>query len=111
LPVPGERVLAFSAIARPHDFTATLRAQGIGIVDSVAFPDHHRYTPVDITRIMSAFTSSGAEAFVTTEKDAVKLSPALRAPLEAAAPLLVARLHVEFLDPAAILSLLEARLS
>jgi tetraacyldisaccharide 4'-kinase len=60
---------------------------------------------------MSAFKSSGAEAFVTTEKDAVKLSPALRAPLEAVAPLLFARLHVEFLDPAAILSLLEARLS
>jgi tetraacyldisaccharide 4'-kinase len=50
------------------------------------------------------------DAFVTTEKDAVKLTPELRAQLEAAAPVLVARLQVVFADPQQAVRELEARL-
>jgi tetraacyldisaccharide 4'-kinase len=50
------------------------------------------------------------EAFITTEKDAVKLTPELRAQLEATAPVLVARLQASFLDLQEAVRELEARL-
>ena len=102
-------VLAFSAIARPQGFVAMLKGCGLRVIDSVAFPDHHRYTAADIGRLVQQLKSGDAQAFITTEKDAVKITPELRAILEAAAPLHVAQLRVEFAEPEGILADLEAR--
>src|SRR5436305_11830498 len=38
-----------------------------------SFRDHHRYTAADIAAIRDAARIAGAEAVVTTEKDAVKI--------------------------------------
>jgi tetraacyldisaccharide 4'-kinase len=48
--------------------------------------------------------------FITTEKDAVKLTEAMRRCLEAHGPLMVVGLEAEFADPAAVLRALEAKL-
>jgi tetraacyldisaccharide 4'-kinase len=80
------------------------------VVDSIAFPDHHRYTAEDMQRLTEHLRTRAGNAFVTTEKDAVKLTPELRAQLEMAAPLVVARLQTTFLDPETVLRELEARL-
>jgi tetraacyldisaccharide 4'-kinase len=48
---------------------------------------------------------------VTTEKDAVKLSAAMRARLEALGPLMVVALEAEFDDSGAVLRALEAMLA
>ena len=105
----GTPSLAFSAIARPQGFVAMVQACGLRVIDSVAFPDHHRYTAADLRRLAHRLQSRGAQAFITTEKDAVKITPELRTILEAAAPLHVAQLCVEFTDPDLILADLEAR--
>ena len=39
----GLRPVAFCAIARPEGFQAMLREAGCGVVDTIAFPDHHAY--------------------------------------------------------------------
>jgi len=103
-------MVAFCGIARPEDFVDTLRTGGARVVDSIAFPDHHRYTAGDMRRLTESLRARAGDAFVTTEKDAVKLTPELRAQLEAAAPVLVAHLRVEFLDPKQAVRELEARL-
>jgi len=97
--------------ARPWDFFDTLGSEGVPIVDTAAFPDHHRYTAEDVRGLTELCRTSRAAAFLTTEKDAVKLIPELRVLLEAAAPLLVAELEVSFVDPEAMLRDLEARIS
>jgi tetraacyldisaccharide 4'-kinase len=107
---PGNpELFAFSGIARPQNFLDMLRACGQRVIDSVAFPDHHRYTAADLRRLAQRLQSSGAQAFITTEKDAVKITPELRATLEAAAPMHVAQLRVEFVDSDGLLADLEAR--
>jgi tetraacyldisaccharide 4'-kinase len=60
--------------------------------------------------LTEAGRSLGGDAFITTEKDAVKLTKELRARLEATAPLLVARLQTTFVDPDQVLRDLEAPL-
>ena len=111
VPERPKKLVAFCAIARPENFVQSLRTEGQTVIHSTAFRDHHAYTAVDMRRLTEALQSSGGDAFITTEKDAVKLTPELRAQLEATAPLLVARLQTAFLDPDAVVREVEARIS
>lgn len=106
----GLRPVAFCAIARPEDFAAMLQDAGCGVIETVAFPDHHRYAQVDIDRVIEVAKSLNGSGFVTTEKDAVKLTSAMRERLEQAGSLMVVALEAEFADPQAVLRALEAKL-
>lgn len=92
------RPLAFCGIARPENFTASLTAIGRAPVETLAFPDHHAYSSRDMDRLIEKARKHGTDSLVTTEKDAVKLTPAMREQLRAAGPLLIARLGVEMMD-------------
>jgi tetraacyldisaccharide 4'-kinase len=100
--------LAFCGIARPENFTKMLAAQGYEPMDTVIFPDHHAYDEGDIHRLIERARQVEANGFVTTEKDAVKLTPILHDHLETVGPIVVARLRVELLDEQESLSQLVA---
>jgi tetraacyldisaccharide 4'-kinase len=106
----GLKPIAFCALARPENFAAMVAEAGCGIVETVAFEDHHRYNAADIERVIEVAKGLHATGFVTTEKDAVKLSAAMRAQLEQVGPLMVVALEAEFDDPGAVLRALEGRL-
>ena len=103
------RFLAFAGIARPQGFFHMLQTCGLRVIDSVRFPDHHRYIAADMHRLVQRLQSQNAGAFITTEKDAVKITPELRNLLEASAPLHVGALRVEFADPTSVLAELGVR--
>lgn len=69
----GRRVFAFSALGNPLAFPATLSRLGAEVVHHEAFRDHHWYDEDDLRAIAAAARQRGAEAVVTTEKDAVKI--------------------------------------
>jgi tetraacyldisaccharide 4'-kinase len=66
-------ILALAGIARPHRFADALSASGWTVAETMAFGDHHRYTPRDVTRVNTAARRVGAVGIVTTAKDAVRL--------------------------------------
>lgn len=105
----GLRPVAFCAIARPEGFQAMLAEAGCGVVETVAFEDHYAYTLKDMDRIAEVAKGLKATGLVTTEKDAVKLTPALRERLAAVGPLMVVGLEAEFADKDAVVRALEAR--
>lgn len=70
----GMTLLAFCGIARPGRFARTLREAGLKVASFLPFPDHHPYPPASREKILRACRSQGADALVTTAKDAVKLS-------------------------------------
>ena len=107
----AQRQVVFCAIARPANFVQMLREAGVNEPEVVPFADHHAYTLEDMGKLMDVCSRSGARGFITTEKDAVKLSAAMRARLAAAGPLLVARLECRFVDEAEVTRALEARIS
>jgi tetraacyldisaccharide 4'-kinase len=92
------RPVAFCGIARPEGFTKMLAANGYQPMDAIAFPDHHAYEEGDIRRLLERARQVEANGFVTTEKDAVKLTPIMRDQLETIGPIVVARLGVDLLD-------------
>jgi len=96
--MPCKRPLAFCGIARPAGFTGMLRADGCQPVETIAFADHHPYRNADIDHLLERAQQQNADGFVTTEKDAVKLTPEMRQKLEKAGPLVVARLSLSLLD-------------
>lgn len=102
--------VAFCGIARPAGFFAMLREQELPLVAEITFPDHYKYTVGDVSRLVESCHLGGGGAFVTTEKDAVKIGPEIRAALEAAGGLHVARLDVTFAEPEDVMRALEARL-
>jgi tetraacyldisaccharide 4'-kinase len=65
---------------------------------TMLFPDHHAYDERDVARLMERARGCGANGFVTTEKDAVKLTPVLRDRLESIGPIVIARLNVELVE-------------
>ena len=69
-----------------------------GIIDAVVFDDHAGYGEREIKDLVAIAKKLDASGFVTTEKDAVKLTPGLRDRLESVGPVVVARLDVELVD-------------
>lgn len=91
--------VAFCGIARPAEFLAGLT--GVSILASRVAHDHHVWTDQDVAQLVDLQHRHSAAAFVTTEKDLVRLSPDQRQRLEGAAPLHIVRLQVQLRDEAA----------
>lgn len=72
--VRGKRILAFCGIANPQRFQEQLQKEGAEVVRFVAFPDHFSYPRASLDKLVKTYRESGAEAAVTTEKDAVKIA-------------------------------------
>lgn len=72
---PGiaEPVAAFCAVGNPTSFFEHLLKEGLTLVYTRAFPDHHPYKQADITRLSDEAKRGGAASLITTAKDAVKL--------------------------------------
>ena len=71
----GGPVVAVCAIADPQGFLATCRQAGLTVARLLAFPDHHRFSEADLSRIADTARACDAQAIVATEKDLVRLGP------------------------------------
>ncbi len=89
---------AFCGIGNPRAFFAGLRRWGFNLSAEIAFSDHHVYGPQDIERLRTAARDSGAQAFVTTEKDLMNLSPQYQLEL----PVLACRIQPEIANAKAV---------
>lgn len=105
-----KRVVAFCAIARPEELFSALREKGIALAAARAWRDHHRFTNSDVAELIELRRQHETEAFVTTEKDLVRLLPEQRRMLESAAAVDAARLVVHLRDERAAVDQLLALL-
>jgi tetraacyldisaccharide 4'-kinase len=88
-----------------------LAEAGVAAAATLSFPDHHPYAASDIDRLIERARQSDADGFATTEKDAVKLTPAMLGRLETLGPVLTARLEVELFEQSAVIEALVSRLA
>lgn len=95
----GNRCVAFCGIGRPEKFFESARSLDLVIVSEIGFSDHHVYSHEDMDRLFQTADSEGA-VLLTTEKDAVRLSP------EAAARVHVVPMTLDWDDAPALDQLL-----
>lgn len=100
----GRRVLAFTGIAVPEKFFASLTAIGSDIMGRRSFPDHHLYTADERDSLLAEADRLGAIP-VTTAKDAARLPAAMRGRVT------VLEVALAWDDPAAPEALLDRVLS
>ncbi len=68
----GKTLCTLSGIASPKGFENSLRHMGAKVVWCERYADHHRYQPAEILYALNRTADMGADALVTTEKDAVR---------------------------------------
>jgi tetraacyldisaccharide 4'-kinase len=68
----GLKIAAVSAIAVPESFENALRDFGAELVYTRRFSDHHRFSQQEIINTINNSILHGADAILTTEKDAVR---------------------------------------
>lgn len=90
----GMKVVALSAIAVPESFEDALEDFGTNIILRKRFADHHRFTQQEIINIINESIEIGADAILTTEKDAVRFPLIERKDI----PLLYMRVEIEMLS-------------
>ncbi|MGQ9661928.1 MAG: tetraacyldisaccharide 4'-kinase [Kiritimatiellia bacterium] len=74
----GLRVVAVSGIASPAGFEQELEKLGAELLLRRRFADHHRYTEQEIIHLINLAREFGADAIITTEKDAVRFPRLIR---------------------------------
>jgi tetraacyldisaccharide 4'-kinase len=100
-PLKPGRYVAFAGIGRPERFfDSLLRMDGIELVESVPYPDHHAFQHSDLDYLMKLATERDAR-LITTDKDHVRLPPEMRAKV------LRASVEARFDDEAAFGALLD----
>ncbi len=70
----GRKVVAFAGLGQPDKFFNALVSVGAKVIAAHPFDDHHLYQPADIQPILDEAFELDALP-VTTEKDAMRLSP------------------------------------
>jgi tetraacyldisaccharide 4'-kinase len=110
VPHIGGPVIAFCGIARPEQFFQGLQNSGVQLAKQMVFADHYRYTESDIERLQAAARTTSATAFITTEKDRVRMGK-LSATFLESCPLKTAELRVEIENEDAALEGLLNRLA
>ena len=68
----GQRVLAFAGIGDPGRFFATLRANGVNVMEEKPFADHHVFSASEIEHLR-ADAATKSLTLVTTEKDMARI--------------------------------------
>ncbi len=90
----GMKIAAVSAIAVPESFEKALEAFGAEIVYTRRFADHHRFSQQEIINTINWSIKRGAEAILTTEKDAVRFPFVERRDI----PVIYMRVEIEMLS-------------
>ncbi len=73
VPTRDRTLVAMAGIGAPAQFVDALTADGWTVVETCAYPDHHWYTPADLSAVARRVAAAGAWGVATTDKDAVRL--------------------------------------
>lgn len=68
----SKKYYAFSAIGNPDRFYQSLKQQGLEIIETKSFPDHHNYSAEEI-RELRAYAKKHKYSLITTAKDYTKI--------------------------------------
>jgi tetraacyldisaccharide 4'-kinase len=97
---------AFCGIGNPGAFLLDLQNWDLPVVGKEAFADHHHYSDGEIHELLDAARDAGAQALITTEKDAQNMADVDSVEM----PIYVAVIEMEFSQQPAFLDAIYQRI-
>ncbi len=73
----GRTAFAFCGIGNPKSFISTIEHAGARVVGHRFFRDHHEFSDAELLSLRARADACGADLFVTTEKDSVRIDATL----------------------------------
>ncbi|MCJ7540607.1 MAG: tetraacyldisaccharide 4'-kinase, partial [Desulfobacterales bacterium] len=89
-----------------QNFRQTFEVLKCNVVGFLGFSDHHRYSAQDLEKIVNSAKQLGADAFVTTEKDYVKIALGINWPMD----LIVIGIKIGFEEEDAFVNFIKSKL-
>lgn len=71
------KAIAFAGIGRPEKFYNSMRNLGFDLIETIDFPDHHKYDIKELDKLITRAQVQNALLY-TTSKDYVKIPPVLQ---------------------------------
>ena len=68
-----KKVIAFAGIGSPENFFDLLKDNKLNIVETIKFPDHHKYSEKELENLLNKIKENNA-ILLTTEKDYFRIS-------------------------------------
>jgi len=69
----NKNIIAFAGIGNPENFFNLLIDNNLNIIETIKFPDHHRYSKKELENLLSK-TKDNNSILLTTEKDCFRIS-------------------------------------
>jgi len=69
----NKNIIAFAGIGNPENFFNLLIDNNLNIIETIKFPDHHRYSKKELENLLSK-TKDNNSILLTTEKDYFRIS-------------------------------------
>jgi tetraacyldisaccharide 4'-kinase len=98
----GWNAALMCGIGNPQAFSEDILQTGMGITSEHFFSDHHPYTQQELDGVIASAQREGADAVVTTEKDAVRLESLRQSEM----PVYAAQMEIRSEDEVRLKSLL-----
>ena len=73
----NKKIVAFAGIGNPENFFDLLKNNKLNIIETIQFPDHHKYSEKELENLLSKIQSNNT-ILLTTEKDFFRISENFR---------------------------------
>ena len=73
----NKKVIAFAGIGNPENFFELLKNNKLNIVETIKFPDNHKYSKKELENLLSKIKENDT-TLLTTEKDYLRISESYR---------------------------------
>ena len=73
----NKKIVAFAGIGNPVNFFDLLKDNKLNIVETIKFPDHHKYSEKELENLLSKIKENNA-ILLTTEKDYFRISESFK---------------------------------
>ena len=77
----NKKIVAFAGIGNPVNFFDLLKDNKLNIVETIKFPDHHKYSEKELENLLSKIKENNA-ILLTTEKDYFRISESFKKNIE-----------------------------
>ncbi|OUX25296.1 MAG: tetraacyldisaccharide 4'-kinase [Euryarchaeota archaeon TMED255] len=93
----NKKIICFAGIGNPDNFFNLLSENNINLLEKISFPDHYKYSDIELTNLINRCKDLGA-TLLTTEKDYLRIDEKMRESIQYLKIKLIIENEKQFID-------------